>query len=405
MKIRKSYKFRLKPNPIQKQQLKDFAGACRFVWNKVLRLNLERLQSKQSLIWYHEADFWSKVWKSSEEYAFLKAAPAHCLQQKLKDLNKAFTDAFDKNQRLKRLPKFRRRGIHDSFRFPEPRHIQLDNRRIKLPKLGWIGFFKSQGIQGQIRNATVSRQAGYWYISLQVELQVQAPQHKASKPIGIDVGIKQFATLSDGRVIAAKHVLRQWEKRLVKAQRKLCNKQKWSMNWRKQKARIQKIHSKIRHIRGHFLHQVSTYLSKNHAMIVVEDLKITNMSRSSKGTEQMPGHNVKAKSGLNKSILDQGWGEFKRQLEYKLGWLGGIFLKVNPRYTSLRCHVCGHTEKSNRQSQSQFECSACHHKENADLNAAKNILAAGHAVLACGEIGLPNSMKQEPLGTGNLVPA
>ena len=169
------------------------------------------------------------------------------------------------------------------------------------------------------------------------------------------------------------------------------------MNWRKQKARIQKIYSKITHIRRHFLHQVSTYLSKNHAMIVVEDLKITNMSRSAKGTEQMPGHHVKAKSGLNKSILDQGWGEFKRQLEYKLTWLGGLFLKVSPKHTSQKCHVCGHTEKANRLSQSGFVCLACAHSANADVNAAKNILAAGYAVLACGEIGLPNSVKQEPL--------
>lgn len=405
MKIRKAYKFRLKPNAIQEQQLIDIAGSCRFVWNKVLHLNLNRLQNKQRLIGYYEADFWSKLWKSSDKYGFLKVAPAHCLQQKLKDLDKAFKDGFDKSQPLKRLPTVRRLGVHDSFRFPEPTHIALENRRVKLPKLGWIGFFKSQNIQGDIRNATISRRAGHWDISLQVELELELAHHQAGHSIGIDVGIKQFATLSDGRTIAGQHTFRQWEKRLAKAQRKLSNKQKYSKNWKKQKARIQKVHSKITHIRRDFLHKISTYLSKNHAMIVVEGLKITNMSRSAKGSEQMPGHNVKAKSGLNKSILDQGWGEFKRQLKYKLDWLGGIFLEVSPRYTSLCCHMCSHTEKANRQSQSKFECMACHHKENADVNAAKNILAAGHAVLACEETGLPDSMKQEPLGTDNLVPA
>jgi len=96
-------------------------------------------------------------------------------------------------------------------------------------------------------------------------------------------------------------------------------------------------------------------------------------------------------------LLDQGFGEFKRQLEYKINWQGGILIKVNPQYTSQKCHVCGHIDKENRKSQSNFACIACHHKENADINAAKNILAAGHVVLACGEIGLPNSMKQELL--------
>jgi len=129
------------------------------------------------------------------------------------------------------------------------------------------------------------------------------------------------------------------------------------------------------------------------------------MSRSAKGSLEAPGCKVKAKSGLNKSILDQGWGEFRRQLEYKLTWRGGVFLKVNPRCTSQRCHVCGYTDKKNRQSQAKFKCQACGHLENADLNAAKNILAAGHAVLACGEFGLPNSMKQEPLRNCKKVAA
>jgi putative transposase len=129
------------------------------------------------------------------------------------------------------------------------------------------------------------------------------------------------------------------------------------------------------------------------------------MSRSSKGSIEKPGKCVKAKSGLNKSILDQGWGEFRRQLSYKLEWLGGIFLKVNPRYSSQRCYRCGFTHKENRQSQSHFQCMDCGHIDHADTNATKNILAAGHAVLACGEADVLALMKQEPLGMGDLVPA
>lgn len=405
MIIRKAYKFRLKPNEAQIKQFIAIAGACRFLWNKVLRLNLSRLQEKHHLLWYHEADYWSKLWKSSEEYSFLKDAPAHCLQQKLKDLDKAFKDAFDKTQSLKRLPRMKKRNMSDSFRFPDPKQFVIVNRRIKLPKLGWIGFHKSQAIEGSIRNATVSQEAGHWYVSIQVEVKLNEVYHPSAKCVGLDVGIAQFATLSDGSPIESLNIFRKWEKELGKAQKALARKIKWSQNFKKQKARIQRLHRKIANIRRDFLHKCSTRLCKSHAMIVVEDLKITNMSRSAKGTLEEPGVNVKQKSGLNKSILDQGWGEFKRQLEYKLTWLGGLFLKVSPKYTSQKCNECGQIDKANRISQSEFVCQCCGYKANADVNAAKNILAAGHAVIACGEIGLPTSMKQEPLRNCEKVAA
>jgi len=405
MKIRKAYKFRLKPDDAQRAKLENYVGACRFLWNKVLRLNLDRLSSKQHLMWYQEADFWSKQWKASDEYGFLKAVPAHCLQQKLKDLSRAFTDAFDKTQPLKRLPRFKKRGVHDSIRFPEPKQITLNNRRIKLPKLGWLGFFKSQAMIGDIKNATVSKEAGQWYVSVQVEHVMVTPIHTATSCLGIDVGINRFASCSDGNVFESPDAFKAWRKRLACAQRQLARKKKFSMNWRKQQTRIQKIHRKIARIRHDFLHKLSTRLCKRHALVVVEDLKISNMSRSASGTLDSPGRHVSAKSGLNQSILDQGWGEFRRQLAYKLKWLGGELLAVNPKYTSQRCNGCGYTDKANRKSQAEFECIACGHIDHADMNAAKNILAAGHAVLACGEIGLPNSVKQEPLGIGNLLPA
>jgi putative transposase len=121
-------------------------------------------------------------------------------------------------------------------------------------------------------------------------------------------------------------------------------------------------------------------------MIVIEDLKVSSMSKSAKGTAEQHGRNVKAKSGLNRSILDHGWYEMRRQLEYKQLWRGGQVLAIPPAYTSQRCASCGHTAKENRISQSRFECLACGYTENADINGARNILAAGHAVLACGGI-------------------
>ena len=120
------------------------------------------------------------------------------------------------------------------------------------------------------------------------------------------------------------------------------------------------------------------------------------MSKSAKGNIEKPGKNVKAKSGLNKSILNQGWGIFKDLLKYKLEWNGGEYLKVRPEYTSQKCSKCSYISKDNRKVQKKFQCLECGHEENADFNAAKNILMAGHAIIACGENALAISMKQEP---------
>ncbi|HGJ3234020.1 TPA: RNA-guided endonuclease InsQ/TnpB family protein, partial [Salmonella enterica subsp. enterica serovar Grumpensis] len=140
-----------------------------------------------------------------------------------------------------------------------------------------------------------------------------------------------------------------------------------------------------------------TTISKKHAMIVIEDLKVSNMSRSAAGTVSQPGRNVRAKSGLNRSILDQGWYEMRRQLEYKQLWRGGQVFAVPPAYTSQRCACCGYAAKENRLSQSKLRCQACGYIANADVNGARNILAAGHAVLACGGRGQSDRpLKQEP---------
>ena len=381
-------------------------------------MSLDRLEAKQSIIWYLEADYWSKLWKRSEEYAFLKEVPAHCLQQKLKDLDRAFKNGFDKTQSLKRLPRFKKRGMGDSIRFPESKQISLDNRRLKFPKLGWMSFFKSCVIEGDIRNATIVREAGHWFVSIQVEQEIETTCQTVQSSVGIDVGVTHFASFSDGRQIGPVAAFKQHQTKLAKLQRSLARKKRFSMNWRKQKHKIQKLHTKIAHTRRDFLHKLSTEISKNHAMVVLEALKVSQMSASNKGSLEHPGKDVKSKSSLNRSILDQGWFEFKRQLKYKLEWLGKLILEVNPAYTSQQCTDCGYIAKDNRKSQSSFCCLSCGHKDHADINAAKNILkhglallekrfdkAAGHAALACGEAALAASMKQESPGTGNLLPA
>src|SRR5690606_29719870 len=158
------------------------------------------------------------------------------------------------------------------------------------------------------------------------------------------------ATLSDGSYLEPLNSFRTLEKRLARAQRSLVRKKKFSKNWNKQRTRVARVHRNIANARNDFLHKVSTTISKNHAMVVIEDLKIANMSRRAKGTVDAPGKNGRAKAGLNKSILDQGWGNFRRMLEYKLAWLGGELLAVNPAYTSQTCSACGHVAEENRQS-------------------------------------------------------
>ncbi len=405
MLVRRAYKYRLKPTSPQEEQLRQFCGCARFVWNKVWRLNRDRLERGQPLLWYQEADFWLKLWKQSEEYGFLREAPSHVLQQKLRDLDRAWRDGFDKNQPLKGLPHPKRRGMDDSIRFPDPKQIHIDNRRIKLPKLGWVGFFKSREIEGRVKNATVSHRAGRWYVSVQVEQALPERALSSTSDVGIDLGVANFAALSNGITYDPLDAYRKHQDKLARAQRALARKVKFSANWQRQKRRIQRFHHKIACCRSDFLHKTSTAISENQAVVFVEDLAVRNLSRSAAGTQDRPGRNVRAKAGLNRSILDQGWSEFVRQLDYKLRWRGGWLVKVPAHHTSQTCSECGHTSSDNRPSQAVFRCRVCGHEEHADINAAKNIRARGHRVLACGgrvQSGPP--VKQEPVGNREGVP-
>ncbi|WP_253189471.1 transposase [Aquaspirillum sp. LM1] len=149
------------------------------------------------------------------------------------------------------------------------------------------------------------------------------------------------------------------------------------------KSRIQRIHARIGNARRDYLHKATTTISQNHAMVCIEDLQVRNMSKSSAGSPEKPGKQVRAKSGLNKSILDQGWFEFRRQLDYKLAWSGGHLIAVPAQNTSRTCPCCGHVSADNRQTQARFQCVECGFEENADLVGAINVLRAGHAQLAC----------------------
>ena len=377
MKILKAFKFRLKTNSTTTVKLASIAGSNRFVWNKALAHQKERLENNEYTLSYYKMALLLLEWK--KEHTFLGDCPSQSLQQTLMAQERAIKDAFSKKS-PKKFPQFKKKGQHDSFRYPQG--IKVSGNRVFLPKIGWVGFFKSRDIIGTIKNATVSKKGEYWFVSIQTEIEAEKVVHKAKSAIGVDLGVKQFATLSDGRVYEAKNSFKKRQSRLAKLQQRLANKKRGSSNFKSLKKRINKLHTKITNIRQDYLHQVSTDISKNHALVVLEDLKVANMSKSASGTLEDPGKKVAAKSGLNRAILDQGWHSFKSMLSYKLNHLGGELLLVDARYSSQKCSNCGHTEKNNRLSQAEFACLRCGMQENADINAAKNVLAAGHAVLS-----------------------
>ena len=390
-----AYKFELMPNGEQIRAMHRFAGSCRFVYNKALAWQNEQYQADNSFKFsYTKLANLLPTWKNDTDTLWLSESPSQTLQQALKNLESSFRNFFAKRADF---PKFKKRGQSDSFRYPQGFKVEQGNSRLFLPKLGWVRYRNSRTMQGVAKNITISKSGGKWYASIQTACEVETPLHSSTTAVGIDVGVTKFATLSTGEIFEPKNSFRNKAQRLARYQRAMSRKTKFSKNWQKAKRKINKLHTTIANIRRDYLHKTSTAISKNHAMIVIEDLQIRNMSKSSKGTSEKHGKNVKAKSGLNKSILDQGWFEFRRQLEYKQSWRGGYVIAIPPQHTSQRCSCCGYVSRNNRQTQAKFECVECGHSENADINAARNILAAGHAVLACGEtVQSDRSMKQEP---------
>ncbi|KDX48424.1 RNA-guided endonuclease InsQ/TnpB family protein [Escherichia coli] len=381
MKRLQAFKFQLRPGGQQECEMRRFAGACRFVFNRALARQNENHEAGNKYIPYGKMASWLVEWKNATETQWLKDSPSQPLQQSLKDLERAYKNFF---QNRAAFPRFKKRGQNDAFRYPQGVKLDQENSRIFLPKLGWMRYRNSRQVTGVVKNVTASQSSGKWYISIQTESEVSTPVHPSASMVGLDAGVAKLATLSDGTVFEPVNSLQKNQKKLARLQRQLSRKVKFSNNWQKQKCKIQRLHSRIANIRRDYLHKVTTTVSKNHAMIVIEDLKVSNMSKSAAGTVSQPGRNARAKSGLNRSILDQGWYEMRRQLEYKQLWRGGQVFAVPPAYTSQRCACCGHTAKENRLSQSKFRCQVCGYTANADVNGARNILAAGHAVLACG---------------------
>jgi len=366
-----AFKFELRPNGEQTRNLRQFAGSCRFVYNKALALNIERYEKKEERLGYAGLCAFLPNWKM--EHEFLSNVPSQALQQALKNLERAYTNFFQKRADF---PKFKRKGQRESFRIPQGFEVDNQNGRIKVPKAGWMRYRKSQEVLGEAKNITISEWCGKWFVSIQTEREVETPQHPSTSAVGVDWGVVNFVTLSDGEVVDQCQPLKKFLPKLAKLQRRMTRKKKFSKNWRKAKARITKLHSKIANIRKNFVHNLSNDISKNHVVVVIEDLQVGNMSKRA-------AKKVAQKSGLNRAILDASPFELRRQLEYKTQWLGGLLVPVPPQNTSRKCPQCQHVSAENRKSQAKFVCVECGFRANADFVGAVNIREAGLASLAC----------------------
>lgn len=369
----------MRARPVVEAQLRRFAGMGRRVWNMALAEQRARHARGEKYTGHAEMCKWLTAWRNDPAMAWLADGPIHPQQQVLRRLDEAYRRFFAK---AGGFPSFKRRGEEPGIRFPDPKQFTFDaaNGRIRLPKLGWVRLRLSRPVQGALRNVSLTREGAKWFASIQVETSETVPALDIAPTLGIDLGLAQFAAMSDGTCIAPLKALGKQQVRLNRYQRSVSRKKKGSTNRRKAVQRLGALHRRIAHQRSDWLHKLTTDLADRHPVIALEDLRIKNMTASAAGTVEAPGKNVRAKAGLNRGILDAAWGEFARQLTYKVQWRGGRVILVNPAYTSRTCRLCGHESADNRKTQSVFACVACDYTENADLNAAKNIVAAGHAV-------------------------
>lgn len=377
----KAYRFCLRCTPVQEKQLRRYAGSLRWLWNKALATQKERHATGEKYSNYASMCKWLTEWRSNESTSWLSQTPSQAQQQVLKNLDKAYQRFFKK---CGGFPSVKKYGENPGIRFPDPKQFEIDqvNGRIKLPKLGWLRLRLSQAVSGELRNASLTQEGRKWFVSLQVTQGDTAKALDMTPTLGIDMGLAVFAATSAGQMIEPLKAMARKQCRLKRYQRSVSRKVKGSQNRKKAVKKLAALHLKIRNERADWLHKLTTRLAAEHPVIAIEDLRIKNMSASAKGTSEAPGKNVRQKAGLNRGILDAAWGEFFRQLEYKVQWQGGRLFCVNPAYSSRTCRVCGHEAKENRQTQCAFLCTACGHCENADLHASQVILARGKTAYA-----------------------
>jgi putative transposase len=379
----KSFKIRLEPNNKQATMFSQHNGVARHAYNISLAYCNDLFKNGEkipSAITLHK---WlvAIIKKENPWYYFSsKCAP----QQALRNLETAFKNFHklqkksnyslkDKKGRLKGLPNFKKKGNRDSFYLEGA--IRTQGALIKLPKIGWIKLSESIDFEN-IKNCVVSRTANNWYVSFRQEF-TPVKTIKADPIVGVDLGIKTLASLSNGEVFENLKPYKNAKKKLIKQQKEVSrrfvkNAKNQSNNYKKSVLKLSKTHARIANVRKDNLHKLTTHLAKNFKTVVIEDLKVSNMVKN---------HN------LASAILDGGFFEFKRQLLYKKEWYGGSVILANTYFPSSKlCSCCGSKKEVLKLSEREYACTECSFVMDRDFNASKNLenLAVSSTVIALG---------------------
>lgn len=370
MEIKRAYKFRFYPTPEQELILAKTFGCARFAYNYMLRLRTDAWFKEKKRIGYHETSAALTALKKQPEYAWLNEVSSVPVQQALRHLQTAFNNFFAKRAGY---PQYKRKDGPQSAEYTTSA-FKWDGRSLKLAKMDAplaIRWSRTIPKAAKVTTVTVSRDtAGRYFVSLLCDDAVAAKPAAQGK-VGIDLGLTHFAILSTGEKVAAPNTFRKYEAKLAKLQRRLAKKQKGSKNRAKARLKVARLHAKIADARRDFLHKLSTRLINENQVIAIESLSVSSMQKN---------------RCLSKSISDAGWSEFVRQLEYKARWYGRELIGIDRWYpSSKRCSDCGYTMPKMPLSVREWVCPECGSIHDRDINAARNVLAAGLAVSACGE--------------------
>ena len=378
----KQFKYKLKPTKEQKQQLQQIGGSTRWLWNYMLNLNTTEYNTNKKFIFEKPMNYLLPQLKKINPW--LSDVPSQALQQKCKDLSLAL-EALKTGSKY---PKFKcKKWNNDSFRIPQQiangkdKHILPTKKQIKIPKIGWIKWNRHRPLEGKLKLITIKQEGIHWYCSCLCELPdiTSIKEYNIEQLVGIDMGLLDLAITSDNKIYDTPKYYRNKQNKLAKAQIHLSKKAKRSNNRNKARLKVCKIHTKIKNQRVDYLHKISKEITNQYLFIGVEDLNIKGMSKN---------------KHLSKSILDQGWGIFINQLEYKSLWNGGCTIKINRYAPSTKtCSNCGH-KMNIPLNQRIYTCPICGMIRDRDHNAAINIKkwtvielsrCGTHRINACGD--------------------
>ncbi|MFE9956641.1 RNA-guided endonuclease InsQ/TnpB family protein [Micromonospora sp. NPDC005299] len=367
-----AYKCRAYPDPEQAAMLARTFGCVRLVWNKTLAARHARYHTTGESTSYRETDASLTHWKKTEELAFLSEVSSVPLQQTLRHQHTAFSNFFNKRARY---PRYKSRDGRQSAHYTRSafrmRSGQLWLAKTNRPlELVWSWPDIEQTTLDPTMVIVSREPDGRYFVTFAVDTDAPDPLPDIGHAVGVDLGLKDFAVTSDGERIANPRLLERKARNLARYQRRMAHCQRGSNNQRKAKGKVARAHRKVRNARQDFLHRASTRLVRAADTIVVEDLNVAGMVRN---------------RCLARAISDVGWAEFRRQLEYKCQRYGRTLIVADRWYPSSKtCSSCGHLLSELSLSTRTWTCPACRTRHDRDVNAAKNILAAGLAASACG---------------------